>query len=74
MYQVVDEQHRGVATIPLLGSFPFDVALEEEEPWNYLVGVTAGLGGHWVLTLEGFFGTRDAALVTLDYRWGRRTP
>lgn len=69
MYQDAQERHQGAYTIPPLGSVPFDVTLYEKEPWNYLVGVSLGLGEHWQLIGEGGFGDRDAYLVNLQYRW-----
>jgi hypothetical protein len=44
------------------------VELNEKESWNYLIGGTASLAEHWVLILQGGFGERDSALVTLEYR------
>lgn len=72
MYQQAEEHHEGVFTMPYLGAIPFAVDLEQTEPWNYLVGLSAGVGDHWQLTVEGFFGDRFAVLATADYRWGRR--
>jgi hypothetical protein len=69
MYQDAEERHQGAYTIPPLGTVPFDVTLHEKEPWNYLVGLSLGLGEHWVLIGEGGFGDRDAYLVHLEYRW-----
>lgn len=69
MYQDAEERHRGTYTIPPLGTVPFDVTLHEKEPWNYLLGLSLGLGEHWVLIGEGGFGDRDAYLARLEYRW-----
>jgi hypothetical protein len=68
MYQDTQERHEGTFEVPYLGPIPFKVELNDQEPWNYLIGGTASLGGHWVLILQGGFGTRDAALVSLEYR------
>jgi len=68
MYQDTQERHEGTFEMPYLGPIPFKVELNDREPWNYLIGGTASLGGPWVLILQGGFGTRDAALVTLEYR------
>jgi hypothetical protein len=72
MYQKTEERHEGIFNMPYLGAIPFEVELEQKEAWNYLVGLTAGAGRHWQLTVEGFFGNRAAVLVMADYRWGRR--
>lgn len=72
MYQQAEERHEGVFTMPYLGAIPYEVELEQTEEWNYLVGLTAGVGQHWQLTVEGFFGNRFAVLAAVDYRWGRR--
>jgi hypothetical protein len=71
MRQEAEERHEGVIDVSYLGSVPYTVALREKETLNYLVGITSGFGEHWMLTLEGFFGDREAVLVMLDYRWGR---
>jgi hypothetical protein len=69
MYQDAQEHHQGNFELPYVGAVPFDVMLQEAEPWNYMVGATAGLGEHWVMILQGGFGKRDAAQVTLEYRF-----
>jgi hypothetical protein len=71
MYQKAEETHEGVFEMPYLGAIPYRVVLREKEAWNYLIGLNAGLSQHWMVTVEGFFGERDAVLATLDYRWGR---
>lgn len=68
MYQNAEETHEGTYVLPFLGPVPYRVELNEKESWNYLIGGTASLGKHWVLILQGGFGERDAALVTLEYR------
>lgn len=70
MHQRAEERHEGRVDIPLLGTVPYSVELSEKTAWNYLAGITTGIGEHWMLTLEGFFGDRDAVLIMLDYRWG----
>jgi hypothetical protein len=47
----------------------YDVEMEEEEPWNYTAGLRAELGKHWELELEGGFGERKHALVSVGYRF-----
>lgn len=68
MYQDAEETHQGTYVLPYLGPVPFRVELNEKESWNYLIGGTASLAKHWVLILQGGFGERDSALVTLEYR------
>ncbi len=68
MYQDIEEKHVGVFDLPFAGQIPFDVTLTGSEPWNYVIGGTAGLSKHFVLILQGGFGTRKSALVTLEYR------
>lgn len=69
MYQRAQEEHRGVFDLPFVGQIPFHVTLRELEPWNYLIGGTAGLGEHWVLILQGGFGDRLSALASIEYRF-----
>lgn len=68
MYQDIEERHVGVFELPRVGEIPFDVTLSGSQPWNYVIGGTAGLSKHWVLILQGGFGDRRSALVTLEYR------
>jgi len=67
-YQDVEERHEGVYQLPVVGDVPYRVVLEAKDPWAYVIGGTAGLTKHLVLRLEGGFGTRKAALITLEYR------
>jgi hypothetical protein len=69
MYQDAEERHRGNISLPFFGSVTYDVELEEEEPWNYTAGLRAELGKHWELELEGGFGERKHALVSVGYRF-----
>lgn len=68
MYQDVEETHEGIYDLPFLGEVPYKVVLEGQEPWNYMIGGVAGLSEHFVLILQGGFGSRKSALVTLEYR------
>lgn len=69
MYQSPQEKHKGTFNIPDFGPVPYDVTLGAKDKWSYLAGLNAPFGPHWVLTLEGGFGPRTAALVHLDYRF-----
>jgi len=69
MYQHPQERHKGTFDIPGFGSVPYDVTLGAQDAWSYIAGLNAPFGPHWVLTLEGGFGPRTAALVHLDYRF-----
>jgi hypothetical protein len=68
MYQDVEERHVGIFELPVIGEIPFDVTLTGSHPWNYVIGGTAGLTKHLVLILQGGFGKRKSALITLEYR------
>lgn len=70
MYQHPQERHKGVFEIPGFGPVPYDVTLGAKDAWSYLAGVNVPIGPHFILTLEGGFGPRTAALVHLDYRFG----
>jgi hypothetical protein len=69
MYQTAEEEHEGTFDLPFVGPIPFHVTLREAEPWNYVIGGTAGLGEHWVVILQGGFGDRNSALATIEYRF-----
>ena len=72
MYQNAEETHQGVWEMPYLGAVPYHVVLEQADPWNYQIGMIAGLSEHWNLTFKGGFGNRKSALAALEYRFGRR--
>lgn len=72
MYQQAEETHEGVWHMPFLGDVPYYVELEQSKPWNYQIGMTAGLSEHWNLTLEGGVGSRTSVLANLEYRFGKR--
>ncbi len=72
MYQNAEETHEGVWDMPYLGAVPYYAVLEQSEPWNYQIGMVAGLGEHWNLTFEGGVGSRKSVLAALEYRFGKR--
>jgi len=69
MYQDTQEHDQGAYTMPYFGTFPFKVDFKQAKPLNYLLGATAGIGQHWILTMEAGFGDRDSAMLTLGYRY-----
>jgi len=69
MYERPEEKHKGTYTVPGLGAVPYDVVLSGRDAWSAIAGANLGLGEHFVLTLEGGFGNRDAVLAHLNYRW-----
>jgi hypothetical protein len=70
MYQKAEETHEGIWEMPFLGEVPYYVELHQAEPWNYHIGMRAGIGKHWDLTFTGGFGKRKSALAFLGYRFG----
>ena len=72
MYQNAEETHEGVWEMPFLGAVPYSAVLEQSEPWNYQIGMIAGLGEHWNLNFEGGVGNRKSVLAALEYRFGSR--
>lgn len=69
MYQTTEEKHQGTIALPFLGPVPFRVKLQQQDEWNALAGVHAALAEHWALELEGGFGARQHATLTIDYRF-----
>lgn len=69
MYQSADESHSGVIALPVVGAVPFAVELSESDEWNGLVGLAVELDSHWNLELEGGFGDRKAATVSVTWRF-----
>ena len=72
MYQQAEETHEGIWEMPYVGLVPYYVELEQSEPWNYQIGMVAGLSEHWNLVFEGGFGERKSVLANLEYRFGKR--
>jgi hypothetical protein len=71
MYQKAEETHEGIFEVPFLGAVPYYAELRQGEPWNYHVGMRAGISKHWNLNFKGGFGTRKSAMVSLGYRFGK---
>lgn len=69
MYQQAEEDHSGRVTVPIFGAVNFAVGLEEADPWNAQVGMTAELFPHWMLEIEGGVGNRTSASLGLTYRF-----
>ena len=69
MYQSADEAHQGRLTVPVFGEVNYDVLLEEEEPWNTLVGLSTALSDHMSIELEGGFGDRTQLTASLGWRF-----
>lgn len=69
MYQDVDEQNEGSITMPFFGEVEYDVRLEQEKDWNYLLGLRASLGDNWSAQIEGGFGDRRSVSVGTTYRF-----
>lgn len=69
MYQDTQEHHEGTFELPYVGEVPFDVDLTQKTSWSYLVGGTAAFSEHWLMILQGGFGPRNLAQVTMEYRF-----
>jgi len=72
MYQNAEETHEGVWEMPYLGAVPYYAVLEQSDPWNYQIGMVAGIGEHWNLNFEGGVGSRKSVTAALEYRFGSR--
>jgi hypothetical protein len=68
-WQRSEESHRGALALPFVGRVPFFLELSEESEWNGLLGGNVALDTHWHLELEGGFGAREGASVTVSYRF-----
>ncbi len=69
MYQTTEEEHRGTIGLPFVGPVPFDVTLKQQDEWNALAGIHAAIAEHWTIEVEGGFGARQHATMTIDYRF-----
>lgn len=69
MYQQVTEEHEGSINVPGLGPVDYNVRLEDDAPWNYLVGAALCIGRNIELSLEGGFGDRQNVELTGTYRF-----
>jgi hypothetical protein len=69
MYLDAEETHRGEIELPFLGPVDFDVILEEQNQWNYALGVRHQFNKKFDLSLELGFGDRDHTLLYAGYRF-----
>ena len=76
MYQDIDEKQVGNLLFPAtVGAatvnlpVAYDVRLEQDEQWNFLVGAGAELSEQWNLSLEGGFGDREQVMGNLTFRF-----
>ncbi len=69
MYQEVDERDKGDLAIPVLGKVKYDADLEQQEPWSYLLGLSAAIGKHWAVEVEGGMGARQTLSTAVTYRF-----
>ena len=72
MYQEAEEEHEGDITVDVAGfnvPLRYDVALEQDDPWNYLAGVSLLLDDRWEIDLEGGLGDRTQATLTAKLRF-----
>ncbi len=76
MYQDIDEKQVGNLLFPAtVGAatvnlpVAYDVRLEQDEQWNFLVGAGAEFSEQWNLSLEGGFGDREQVMGNLTFRF-----
>jgi len=69
MYQDYDERHIGKFDAQGIGVVEYDITLAEQEAWNYLIGLQAGLSKHLTFELEGGFGNRNQLASSITYRF-----
>lgn len=76
MYQDIDERQVGNLLFPAtVGAatvnlpVAYDVRLQQDEQWNFLVGAGAELSEQWNLSLEGGFGDREQFMGNLTFRF-----
>ena len=53
----------------LFGLVDYKVEFEQKENWNGAVGLASGLSQNWLIDLEGGFGDRMHASLSLTYRF-----
>ena len=68
-YQSTEHSQSGSIALPPLGQVTFDVDLEDEENWSWLVGGRINLSEDLSLTLEAGFGDRKQAIVSLERKF-----
>lgn len=71
MYQKAEETHEGIWNMPFLGAVPYYAELNQSDPWNYHIGMRAGISKHWNLNFKGGFGKRKSAMAYIGYRFGK---
>ena len=71
-YLDIEERHRGVIAIPVLGNVPFDVTLSQEENWSPAVGAHYNFNDAIEMSLEiGGGNDRTTTLLNIGYRFGQ---
>lgn len=69
MFLDAEEKHRGNIQLPFLGPVNFDVTLEEEEEWNFALGLRHEFNKKFDVSLEFGFGDREHTLLYAGYRF-----
>jgi len=71
MYLETEEQHEGTKTVAALGPFPidYDVELEQDEDWSYLIGAHIALTDRIGIEVEGGFGDRTSGTASVGMRF-----
>jgi hypothetical protein len=68
MHQSIDEVQAGSISVSGL-DIDYNVLLEQENEWNFLIGGAAELSKQWNASIEGGFGDRKQVMGNLTFRF-----
>lgn len=69
MYLDIEEEHDGTATVSTLGPINYDVDLQQDEDWSYLIGAHIALTDRLGIEVEGGFGDRTSGTASVGLRF-----
>lgn len=69
MYLNTEEEHKGRVTVATMGPLDYDVRLEQDEDWSYLIGGHVALTERLGIEVEGGFGDRTSGAASVQFRF-----
>ena len=68
-YQYTEHSQTGTINLPQIGSISFNVDLEDDKNWNYLVGGRWNFTEDMSLTMEAGFADRKQLIISLEKKF-----
>jgi len=69
MYLDTEENHEGSVMLPTMGPIDYEVELEQDEDWSYLIGAHVALTDRVGIEVEGGFGDRTSGTASIGLRF-----